>query len=143
MPVDWKSILGILTALSLSAAPALGAETETLRAALHSDLKIVDPIWTTALISVHHGYMIYDTLFALDDKLEVRPQMVERPRDRARTSSPGPSCSATASNGMTASRSRPRTASPRSSAGARATPWGRSFCPSSPASRRRMRRPSG
>ena len=78
MPVDWKSILGILTALSLSAAPALGAETRTLRAALHSDLKIVDPIWTTALISVHHGYMIYDTLFALDDKLEVRPQMVER-----------------------------------------------------------------
>ncbi|MFL5008192.1 MAG: ABC transporter substrate-binding protein, partial [Microvirga sp.] len=65
-------------ALSVSSAPALAAEPQTLRAALHSDLKIVDPIWTTALISVHHGYMIYDTLFALDDKLEVRPQMVDR-----------------------------------------------------------------
>ena len=59
---------------------ALGtpAPAQTLRAAMHSDLKIVDPIWTTALISVHHGYMIYDTLFALDEKLAVRPQMVER-----------------------------------------------------------------
>ena len=66
--------------MSFAAALALGgtAGAKTLRAALHSDLKIVDPIWTTALISVHHGYMIYDTLFALDEKLEVRPQMVDR-----------------------------------------------------------------
>ena len=50
----------------------------TLKVALHSDLKIVDPVWTTALISTHHGYMIYDTLFALDEKLEVKPQMVDK-----------------------------------------------------------------
>src|SRR5207249_5155700 len=48
------------------------------KVALHSDLKIVDPIWTTALISTHHGNMVYDTLFALDDKLEVKPQMVDK-----------------------------------------------------------------
>jgi len=71
-------VLAWALALPLSSAPGLAAEPQTLRAALHSDLKIVDPIWTTALISVHHGYMIYDTLFALDDKLEVRPQMVDR-----------------------------------------------------------------
>ena len=46
--------------------------------ALHSDLKIIDPIWTTALITQHHGYLVYDTLFALDDKLQVKPQMVEK-----------------------------------------------------------------
>ena len=59
---------------------ALGgaAGAKTLRVALHSDLKIVDPIWTTALITVNHGYMIYDTLFALDQKLAVKPQMVDR-----------------------------------------------------------------
>ena len=51
---------------------------KTLRVAPHSDLKIVDPIWTTALISVNHGYMVYDTLFALDGKLNPQPQMVER-----------------------------------------------------------------
>ena len=54
------------------------AEARTLRVAPHSDLKIVDPIWTTALISVNHGYMVYDTLFALDGKLNPQPQMVER-----------------------------------------------------------------
>jgi peptide/nickel transport system substrate-binding protein len=50
----------------------------TLRAAMHSDLKVLDPVWTTALISTHHGYLVYDTLFALDDKLQVQPQMVEK-----------------------------------------------------------------
>ena len=54
------------------------AAAKTLRVSLHSDLKIVDPIWTTALITVNHGYMIYDTLFALDEKLAVKPQMVDR-----------------------------------------------------------------
>jgi len=78
MSSSWKgALVGIAAAVSLSA-PAAQAQTKTLRAAMHSDLKIVDPIWTTALISVHHGYMIYDTLFALDEKLQVRPQMVER-----------------------------------------------------------------
>jgi peptide/nickel transport system substrate-binding protein len=42
------------------------------------DLKILDPIWTTAYITRDHGYMIYDTLFALDEQLQPRPQMVER-----------------------------------------------------------------
>ena len=71
---------------------------------LHSDLKIIDPIWTTALISAHHGYMVYDTLFALDAKLQVKPQMVDKWDGLAPTSSPGPSPCATASSGTTASR---------------------------------------
>ncbi|MBO0740159.1 MAG: ABC transporter substrate-binding protein [Hyphomicrobiaceae bacterium] len=50
----------------------------TLKVALHSDLKIIDPIWTTALISTHHGMMVYDTLFSLDEKLTVQPQMVDK-----------------------------------------------------------------
>jgi peptide/nickel transport system substrate-binding protein len=57
---------------------ACAANAKTLRVAPHSDLKVVDPIWTTALISVNHGYMIYDTLFALDEKLIPQPQMVDR-----------------------------------------------------------------
>jgi len=55
------------------------AQAQTvLKLALHSDLKIIDPIWTTALISTHHGNMVYDTLFAVNDKLEVKPQMVDK-----------------------------------------------------------------
>jgi peptide/nickel transport system substrate-binding protein len=42
------------------------------------DLKVIDPIWTTAYITRDHGYMIYDTLFALDETLRPRPQMVDR-----------------------------------------------------------------
>ena len=51
-------------------APSLAQSAQTtLKVALHSDLKIIDPIWTTALITTHHGNMVYDTLFALDEKL--------------------------------------------------------------------------
>ncbi len=52
--------------LAVAAPPAL-AQT-TLRVVMHSDLKILDPIWTTAYIVRNHGYMIYDTLLAQDEK---------------------------------------------------------------------------
>jgi peptide/nickel transport system substrate-binding protein len=76
-PRRGRALAALLAALGLAAAPAASAET-VLRAVMHSDLKIIDPIWTTALISAHHGYLVYDTLFSLDEKLQVRPQMVER-----------------------------------------------------------------
>ncbi|MDB5487550.1 MAG: transporter substrate-binding protein, partial [Reyranella sp.] len=69
------SVLAAAAAVLPFAAPA--SAQSTLKVALHSDLKIIDPIWTVALISAHHGYLVYDTLFALDDKLEVKPQMVD------------------------------------------------------------------
>ena len=49
---------------------------KTLRVVMHSDLKILDPIWTTAYIVRNHGYMVYDTLFSTDEKGEIKPQMV-------------------------------------------------------------------
>jgi peptide/nickel transport system substrate-binding protein len=49
---------------------------KTLRVIPHADLKNIDPIWTTAYISRNHGYMVYDTLFAMDDELVPQPQMV-------------------------------------------------------------------
>ena len=65
-----RRLAGAMVAAAAFAAPGAGAYAQsTLKVALHSDLKIVDPVWTTALISTHHGYMIYDTLFALDEKL--------------------------------------------------------------------------
>src|ERR1041384_2178183 len=67
----------VAAALTATMALAAPVTAQTLKLSLHSDLKIIDPIWTTALISTHHGYMVYDTLFALDDKLQVKPQMVD------------------------------------------------------------------
>ncbi len=65
--------------LALAAAPDLAAQdAKVLRFVPHAPLRITDPIMTTAYISRNHGYMIYDTLFALDAEQKYRPQMVER-----------------------------------------------------------------
>ncbi len=53
------------------------AQDKVLRVVPHSNLAILDPIWTTAYMSRNHGYMIYDTLFGTDEKAQVKPQMVE------------------------------------------------------------------
>ncbi|MGL4811089.1 MAG: ABC transporter substrate-binding protein [Beijerinckiaceae bacterium] len=76
MNFTWKS-LAAAAAFSVAATGAW-AQGKTLRAVMHSDLKIVDPIWTTAYIVRNHGYMIYDTLFATDAKGEIKPQMVDK-----------------------------------------------------------------
>ena len=70
--------IALACAVLLAAAVAPASAETTLRVVMHSDLKIVDPIWTTAYIVRNHGYMIYDTLFAMDAKGEIRPQMVDR-----------------------------------------------------------------
>ena len=48
-----------------------------LKVVPHSNLAILDPIWTTAYMSRNHGYMIYDTLFGTDEKAQIKPQMVD------------------------------------------------------------------
>ena len=59
------------------AAPVL-AQQKVLKFVPQADLRILDPIATTAYITRNHGYMIYDTLFAVDEKFQVRPQMIDR-----------------------------------------------------------------
>src|SRR5437879_4269524 len=67
--------LGLALALI---AMALGARAEkVLRVVPHADLRIVDPYATTATITLMHGQMIYDQLFAWNAKLEPKPQMVD------------------------------------------------------------------
>ena len=57
---------------------ALGACAEnTLRVATHARLESLDPIWTTAYITRNHGYLVYDTLFAMNANYEPQPQMVD------------------------------------------------------------------
>lgn len=53
-------------------------DTSTLRAVMQGDLRSFDPIWTTANISAYYGAMVYDTLFAVDDKYQAQPQMVDK-----------------------------------------------------------------
>lgn len=55
-----------------AAAPA----EKVLRYVPEFDLRSLDPIVDTGLTTLQHGYMIYDTLFAMDTALRPRPQMV-------------------------------------------------------------------
>ena len=59
---------------ALAAAATAGT---TLRVIAQADLRVLDPIWTTATITRNYGYMVYDTLFALDRHLHPQPQMVD------------------------------------------------------------------
>lgn len=77
-----RTLLAAATALALplaSLAPAALAQdaAKTLRVIPHADLKNLDPIWTTAYISRNHGYLIYDTLYAMDESFKPQPQMAE------------------------------------------------------------------
>jgi len=77
---------GLSARLGLAAVIAAGglfiqgaaAQDKTLRFVPEADLRSLDPIWTTAYITRNYGYMVYDTLFAVNDKFEVKPQMVDR-----------------------------------------------------------------
>jgi peptide/nickel transport system substrate-binding protein len=68
-----------LSVLALSAAltsQAIAAG-KTITAVMHSDLRIIDPIFTTAYITRDHGYMVYDTLLATDVNFKIQPQMAD------------------------------------------------------------------
>jgi peptide/nickel transport system substrate-binding protein len=67
-------------AVALAAVPAIpqAGSPQTLRLIAQADLRILDPTWTTATITRNYGYMVYDTLFALDSHFRPQPQMVDR-----------------------------------------------------------------
>ena len=68
---------GRAAAIGAMLAPAKAQAETVLKVAAHADLKVLDPIWTTAYISRNHGYMVYDTLFAMDENFQPQPQMVD------------------------------------------------------------------
>src|SRR3954465_15511250 len=75
-----KNVLRAIQAATLGAAliasPAFAQKV--LKFIPQADLRILDPIATTAYITRNHGYMVYDTLFAINEKFEVKPQMVDK-----------------------------------------------------------------
>src|SRR2546429_542985 len=80
---DFRKSVAALAVLAsvggaLGTAPLPAAAQSTLKAVMNSDLKILDPIWTTAYVQRGFGYMVWDTLFSVDDKFAVKPQMVDK-----------------------------------------------------------------
>jgi peptide/nickel transport system substrate-binding protein len=73
-----RSLLAAAGAAALPL-PALsqGAAARTLRVIPQANLTSLDPIWTTAVVTRNHGYLVYDQLCALDSKSVPQPQMAE------------------------------------------------------------------
>jgi peptide/nickel transport system substrate-binding protein len=79
------TIASALSALALSVAltslaplsQAMAAGKKTITAVMHSDLRVIDPGFTTAYITRDHGYMVYDTLLATDSNFKIQPQMAD------------------------------------------------------------------
>jgi peptide/nickel transport system substrate-binding protein len=61
------------------AAPSItrAAGTGLLKFIPQSDVTILDPIWTTAYVTRNHGFMIFDTLYGIDNGYRAQPQMVD------------------------------------------------------------------
>ena len=53
------------------------ADKKTLRFIAQSDLRVLDPVWTTAYITRNHAYCVFDNLFAIDAEFVPQPQMVD------------------------------------------------------------------
>src|ERR1700730_17547273 len=74
-------LAGPLVAAALPFGPAAGwaqSTAKTLRFIPQADLRSIDPIWTTAYVTRNFGYLVFDTLFALDKDFKPQPQMVDK-----------------------------------------------------------------
>lgn len=136
---------------ALAGASALGAATiwrprdalatKQLTVVLESEVIIFDPHFTTAAITRTFGYHIWDTLFSMDGKGQIRPQMVEA----YETSPDKLTWTFTLRDGLKwhdARRSPPPNAWPRSTAGRHAMPSAGCCAPPRPRWRQRTTRPS-
>lgn len=75
--MERRSFLATVGATML-VAPNLHAQpAKVLRFVPRNDLDIVDPVWTSTYVTRNHGYLVYDTLYGLDENLMPHPQMVD------------------------------------------------------------------
>jgi peptide/nickel transport system substrate-binding protein len=57
--------------------PAAAQATTTLRFVPSSNLSLLDPIWSTAYVSLCHGYAVFDAPYGADANQAPKPQMAE------------------------------------------------------------------
>ena len=76
LPATRIARLAAAVAMLLGASSQPGLATKNLTAVLESEVVFLDPHFTTANITRTFNYMVYDTLFAMDSKGAIHPQMV-------------------------------------------------------------------
>ena len=64
--------VGAVTATGALCTPAISqrAAARALRFVPNSDLANFDPIWTSAYIARNAGFLVWDTLYGMDNKLQ-------------------------------------------------------------------------
>ena len=63
-------------AVALAAPRIAHAEAQrVLQFIPQSDLASLDPVWTTADVTRNHAFLVFDTLYGLDNKYQTHPQM--------------------------------------------------------------------
>ena len=67
------------SATAMMAAPhiAMAQHERTLRFVPGGDLSLLDPVFTSFRATHNHAYLVFDTLYGLDQTFTVQPQMVE------------------------------------------------------------------
>jgi peptide/nickel transport system substrate-binding protein len=72
-----RVLAGIAAPLAALSLPfSAMAQEKVLKAVMHADVRVIDPIWTTQTIANIHGALVYDTLFGNDANQKPQPQMV-------------------------------------------------------------------
>ena len=77
LPKPATVLAAALAAIVTAGTPPAGAQEKVLRAVMHADVRVLDPIWTTQTIANIHGMLVYDTLFGNDASMRPKPQMVD------------------------------------------------------------------
>ena len=69
----------LIAAAAALPGPALtqSAASRTIRVIPQATLTSLDPIWTTAVVTRNHAFMVYDQLCAQDAAGEIKPQMAD------------------------------------------------------------------
>ncbi|MBC7637763.1 MAG: ABC transporter substrate-binding protein [Acetobacteraceae bacterium] len=72
-----RSLLASAAAGIVTATRPARAAPSVLRYVPGSNLTLLDPIWSTAYVSLCHGYAVFDAPYGADDKQVAKPQMAE------------------------------------------------------------------
>ena len=73
-----RDLIAAGAVLPLLPRPAVSqAAARTLRFVPQANLSILDPVFTTAAVTITHGYCVFDTLYGVDSQMRPRPQMAE------------------------------------------------------------------
>jgi peptide/nickel transport system substrate-binding protein len=70
-----RTFLASTAAVLAAPAIARGAAASVLKFVPQADLAVLDPIWTTTYQTRDHGFLVFDTLFGLDNNYRTQPQM--------------------------------------------------------------------